>query len=102
PWPSSYHLFENEARLPLKYSAPTLPVIAAFAVWSFSAAPDKEPATRANQRPAPSPVIVELFTSEGCSSCPPADALLSGFEDQQPVPGAEIIALEEHVDYWNQ
>ncbi len=67
-----------------------LPILAAAAAWS--AAP--------GGTPLPGVAVVELFTSQGCSSCPPADRLLSKLSGDPRYRG-RVIPLSFHVDYWN-
>ena len=73
-------------------------LVAAIAVIASALPPSAFAQAQSAQR---TPVLVELFTSEGCSDCPPADDLLGQLDSRQPIPGVDAIVLSEHVTYWN-
>ncbi|MDB5035777.1 MAG: hypothetical protein JWQ98_3018 [Chlorobi bacterium] len=64
--------------------------------------PDAPPIVKTGAAAAAPVAVVELFTSEGCSSCPPADRLLSAITDEARQDGRRIFPLSFHVDYWNK
>src|SRR5690348_11228611 len=72
----------------------TAAVVAAVALAVLAAVPFRAAA------PGNGPVVVELFTSQGCSSCPPADRLLSKLGEDPRFAG-KVLPLSFHVDYWN-
>jgi hypothetical protein len=81
-------------RLPVQLSiALPLALVCALPCWTQTS-----PAAASDSRV---PVLVELFTSEGCSDCPPADRLLAQLDSSQPIAGVHAIVLEEHVTYWD-
>lgn len=86
---------------PLADSSPLRRILALFALAASAVAALAAPtgaaaATCSARSGATVPAVIELYTSEGCNSCPPADRWLSGLKERDGV-----VALAFHVDYWD-
>ena len=82
---------------PIPRRARTGPVALASLLVAFAGAVPAGASGAGNGAAGPAPRVVELFTSHGCSSCPPADALFARLVEADP----GLVALEYHVDYWD-
>src|SRR5678810_15386 len=85
--------------------APSTSAITALVIFAACTAATGEPTANktAAKSPAPAiagPIVVELFTSQGCSSCPPADKVLSSLATAGKVGDRAVVPLAFHVDYW--
>ncbi len=80
-------------------------LIRSLTLAMLAALPSANALSQAIPAPAPgapsSAVLVELFTSEGCSDCPPADELLRQINGRKTAGGQLIVGISEHVSYWN-